>query len=458
MEITKQTFFVLGAARSGLALVDYLLKHDAKKIFFYDQKPIEECIADEQQRIRYTDAPNLTLLMGEKIGESCIQEADMLLLSPSVPPTDAIVQTAKKHNIPVMTEIEFAYTLSKAPIIAITGTNGKTTTTTLIGEVMKAAKVSACVGGNIGYPLISCIDEVDDEGVLVAEISSYQLELCEVFHPKIAVITNITPDHLDRHGSFEEYTRVKYKVFAHQQSSDVLILNGDDPLTKQAQALTKAKCLLFSTQEKVHNGAYYNKKDGGLYLVEEGAERFLMLQKELKIPGLHNAANALCAILAGYAWGLALDQIIAAVKIFGGVAHRIEFVATKNDVEYINDSKGTNTDATTIAIKAMDKPVVLILGGYDKGGTFDALLPVIFEKVVHIITVGATAEKIETMLRKNHYEAFCRADDYEEVVRLAHQRAKTGQVVLLSPACASWDMFSCFEERGELFKKLVGEL
>ncbi len=208
----------------------------------------------------------------------------------------------------------------------------------------------------------------------------------------------------------------------------------------------------------MHNGAYYSAQDGGLYLVRDGAETLLMYQKELKIPGLHNAANALCAILAGYAFGLELSQIIAAVKAFGGVAHRIEYVDTKEGVDYINDSKGTNTDATTIALKAMSKPVVLILGGYDKGGEFDALMPVIKEKAIFVITVGATAEKIEKMLQENEFDAFVRAKDYKEVVALAHKKAKAGQVVLLSPACASWDMFSCFEERGEVFKELVGEI
>lgn len=458
MALSKQTFLILGAARSGVALVDYLLKHEAKKIVFFDEKPVEACIADEKKRAEYTAAPNLTLLMGKKVDESTIKEADILIISPSVPPSNRIVQSAQKYNIPVMTEIEFAYTLSKAPIIAITGTNGKTTTTALTGEVMKSAAVPTCVGGNIGYPLISCVDEVGEDGVLVAEISSYQLELCEMFHPKIAVIINITPDHLDRHGSFEEYTRVKHKITAHQGPQDVLILNADDDLARAAEELTQAQCLLFSTRQKVYNGAYYNAQDGGLYLVRDGAETFLMRQAELKIPGLHNAANVLCAVLAGYAFGLELSQIIAAVKAFGGVAHRIEYVDTKDGVDYINDSKGTNTDATTIALKAMSKPVVLILGGYDKGGEFDALMPVIREKTVHIITLGKTAEKIEKMLQKNDYTAFSRAANFEEAVNLAAQTAKAGEVVLLSPSCASWDMFSCFEERGELFKKLVGEM
>jgi UDP-N-acetylmuramoylalanine--D-glutamate ligase len=458
MKIENKNFLVIGAARSGIAAVEYLLKHKANKVILYDAKKREVCLADEFQNAGLFKNDHLELIFNGEIDKDKVQKMDMLILSPSVPPSNQLVIWAKENDIPVMTEFEFAYVFAKAGVIAITGTNGKTTTTTLVGELCKNAGIDTKVVGNIGYPFVSSVDELDANGVFVAEISSYQLELCQIFKPKISIITNITSDHLDRHGSFEEYVRVKYKIFMNQDETDTLIVNADDEFAKKAVKKAKCRCLMFSTENKIDDGAYYNKEDEGLYLADKGKDIFLLNKNDLKIPGMHNVANALCAMAAAYAYGISLDIISRTIKDFGGVEHRIEYVDTKYGVDYINDSKGTNTDATVIALKAMSKPTILILGGYDKGSEYDDLIEYIKDKVVHIVVLGQTKQKIINMLDKYGYSSYFSVENYEEAVNLCKRLARKGDCVLLSPSCASWDMFASFEERGELFKQLVKEV
>lgn len=458
MEINNKTFLVIGAARSGIAAMKYLLKHKAGKVILYDERKQEICIPDDKKRSELLKNDQLELIFNQNINKDKVQQADMLVISPSVPPSNQLVIWANESGIPVVTEFEFAYSFAKAAVIAITGTNGKTTTTTLIGELCNNANLNTQVVGNIGYPFISLVDELDETGVFVAEISSYQLELCTIFKPKISIITNITPDHLDRHKTFEEYVRVKYKIFMNQDATDTLIVNADDEFAKKAVDEAKCRCLMFSTENTIENGAYYNKEDDGLYLSENGKKIFLLYKNDLKIPGMHNVANALCAAAASYAYGISVDVIVNTIKNFGGVDHRIEYVDTKHGVDYINDSKGTNTDATIIALKAMTKPTILILGGYDKGSKYDDLIEYIKDKVVHIVVLGQTKQKIIEMLDKYGYYSYFAAENYQEAVCLCKKLARTGDCVLLSPSCASWDMFSSFEERGELFKELVKEV
>ncbi|NMC55774.1 MAG: UDP-N-acetylmuramoyl-L-alanine--D-glutamate ligase [Eubacteriaceae bacterium] len=455
--IKDKKFLVIGAARSGIAAVEYLIIHNAQRVILCDDKPIEKCIPDEVKLNEFINNKKIELYFSKSMDIAKVQDVDMVILSPSVPPSNKFVQYAKQLSIPVMTEFEFAYLFAKCDVIAITGTNGKTTTTTLMGEICRDAGLDTRVVGNIGYPFISNADELGKDGVFVAEISSYQLELCSIFKPKVAIITNITPDHLDRHGSFEEYVRVKYKITMNQDSLDTLIVNADEPYSKAAVKYAKCRCLEISCEGKVDNGAYYNKEDDGLYIADNGREIFLLKKDEMKVPGLHNVANALCAAAAAYAYNIDPKIIANTIKNFGGVEHRIEYVATKYGVDYINDSKGTNTDATTIALKAMSKPTVLILGGYDKGSEFDDLIQYIKQHVVHIVVLGQTKQKIIEMLDKYNYYSYFSADTFKDAVMMCKKLARPGDCVLLSPSCASWDMFSSFEERGELFKKLVKE-
>ncbi len=456
MEVKGKKFLVIGAARTGIAAVEYLAGHGAEKVILSDNKAEEACL-DKAAREALQCYDNVLFAFGRAPLEREVLTSDMLILSPSVKPSVPAVQLAKQNNIKVMTEIEFAFLFAKAPVIAITGTNGKTTTTSLTGEIFKAAGIETRVAGNIGYPFIACVDELDEQGAFVLEISSYQLELCTLLRPKVATITNITPDHIDRHGTFEEYTNVKYKVAGNQHESDTLVLNDDDELTRQAKKHTKAKCVYFSTEHKVHNGGYYNKEDGNLYIVRDGKEVLLLNRREMKMPGMHNVANALCAAVCAYAFHIAPSVIGDTIRNFKGVEHRIEYVATIDGVDYINDSKGTNTDATSMALKAMEKPVVLLLGGYDKDSQFDDLIEYIKEKTSHIIVLGATKEKIVAMLDKYGYASYTVVERFDDAIAAAKKVARPGEVVLLSPACASWDMFSSFEERGDLFKKIVNE-
>ncbi len=455
--IENKRFLVIGAARSGIAAVEYLLLHNAQKVILCDDRRIENCIPDYEKRSEFINNKKIELYFDKSMNIEKTQEANMVILSPSVPPSNKFVLYAKQLNIPVMTEFEFAYLYAKCDVIAITGTNGKTTTTTLTGQICKDAGIDARVVGNIGYPFISHVDELNEDGVFVAEISSYQLELCSAFKPRVAVITNITPDHLDRHGSFEEYVRVKYKITMNQDSADTLIVNADEPYSKDAAKNAKCRCLMISCEDKVISGAYYNKSDDGLYLADNGKEIFLLNKSDMKIPGMHNVANALCAAAAAYAYNIDPNVIANTIKNFGGVEHRIEYVATKYGADYINDSKGTNTDATIIALKAMSKPTVLILGGYDKGSEFDDLIEYIKKHVVHIVVLGQTKQKIIKMLERYDYYSYFSADTFKDAVMMCKKLARAGDCVLLSPSCASWDMFSSFEERGELFKKLVTE-
>jgi len=451
--IENKNFLIVGAAKSGLAAAEYLLKHNAGKIIIADDSKSQKNISDAIK-----ESKNTELYLGTQVPEEKIINTDVVITSPSVPPSNKYVQTALKHDIPVFTEFEYAYTLAKTPVVAITGTNGKTTTTTLTGEIFAAAQIPTRVVGNIGYPFISHVDEIEKDGVFVAEVSSYQLEFCKFFKPKVAVITNITPDHIDRHGSFEEYVRVKYKITANQDSGDTLIVNADEPYAHAASKEAKCRVMSISCVSKVDSGAYYNKENDALYIADNGREIFLIKKSDLKIPGMHNVANALCAAAAAYACSIPVEVISNTLKNFAGVEHRIEFVSSKYGVDYINDSKGTNTDATTIALKAMSKPVVLILGGYDKGSEFDDLIQYIKQQVVHIVVLGQTKHKIIKMLEKYNYYSYTIADTLEDAVLLCKKIARPGDCILLSPSCASWDMFDSFEQRGELFKKLVGEI
>ncbi|MTV47558.1 UDP-N-acetylmuramoyl-L-alanine--D-glutamate ligase [Heliobacillus mobilis] len=379
-----------------------------------------------------------------------------VLMSPGVPLTVPPALEAAEKGIPITGELEIAYLLSQAPFIAITGTNGKTTTTSLIGAILTEACWNPFVGGNIGQPLVEESQHLSADRWVVAEVSSFQLETTDKFRPRVAMILNITPDHLDRHGSMENYRAIKARIFMNQQASDLTVLNADDPLVSSLGEQSQGKVLYFSRQQKVDAGTYC--QDGMIWYAGEDGHQPVLAIDELQIKGKHNVENALAA-LAGTI-GLGIDPAVAAraARNFQPVEHRMEPVGMVNGVEYINDSKGTNPDASIKAIESYDKPIVLIAGGKNKGSDFRELASLIKERVKAVVLVGQAAPILEEALRSSGYDQFTRVQTFAETVAEASKLAQPGDVVLLSPACASLDMFPNYEERGRVFKELVRQL
>lgn len=365
-----------------------------------------------------------------------------------------LIKRAKAANVPVMGEMEIAYRVGRGKYVAITGTNGKTTTTTLVGEMFGTAGMDTSVVGNIGVAVIGEAMSASDKTWLITETSSFQLETICDFKPEISAILNITPDHLDRHGSMENYAMTKARIFENQDKDGYLIMNFDD---KDCFALAKksnATIVPFSREEKLMFGAFVKNDMIVVRNHEEETIEFCRVD-QLKIPGDHNLENALAATAIGYFAGLPPEKITKALKEFGGVEHRIEYCGTVDGVRYVNDSKGTNTDAATKAIDAVKGDVILIAGGYDKGADFAPLIKAFGNKVKHAVLLGATAAKIKLTAEKNGYADTIIMKDMDDCVREAARLAKKGDTVLLSPACASWDMYDNFEQRGDHFKKCV---
>jgi len=351
--------------------------------------------------------------------------------------------------------MELAFCFAKAPIVAITGTNGKTTTTALVGELFQNSGKATLVGGNIGLPLISAVEDSPAE-VIVAEVSSFQLETTSSYRPKVSVILNITPDHLDRHGTMEIYTEAKAKIFANQQANDYVVLNFDDPLTAPLANKAAAEKVFFSRREVLDRGVYI--KEGNITVNIDGNEEYILPTKDVFIPGAHNLENALAAVAAASVMGVSKETISSVLREFKGVPHRLEFVAEVSGVKYINDSKGTNSFASIKALEAFSEPVVLIAGGRNKGSDFRDLALMIKDKVCVLVVLGECAEQLTAAVSETGFSNIQAAGDLPQAVRLAAKAARPGDVVLLSPACASWDMFRNFEERGDMFKGLVLEL
>ena len=377
-------------------------------------------------------------------------------MSPGVPLTIPPVKYAKEHGIPVIGELELAYRNCKAPFAAITGTNGKTTTTTLIGELMKKTGRQVFVGGNIGVPIITYADKLQEEDIVVAEVSSFQLETVESFCPHLALMINLTPDHLDRHGDMAGYLAAKARIFENQKESDYLVLNYDDEALRELAPQSRGKVIFFSQKHKLEEGVYLDGSQ--VMLALNGESLFICNADEIAIKGKHNLENAMGAIVFAYLSGVRAEDIRDVLMTFQGVEHRLEPVRTLNEVLYINDSKGTNPDSTIKAIEAYDRPIVIILGGKNKGVPFTELAGLVKERVKKAVLVGQAKEELAEALDAADFNDYVRTESFEEAVTKAAELAEPGDIVLLSPACTSWDMFSSFEERGRLFKKLVMEL
>lgn len=452
MKVENKRILVLGMARSGIAAAELLLHHGAVPVLA-DQKP-EEAFGSDLDHLRGTAC---VFRLGED-PIALLDEADILLISPGVPIDAPVVLAAKEKGMPVTGELELASELLRGEMLAISGTNGKTTTTTLVGKIFENAGRITHVAGNIGYPLSAVAKVSKKEDISVVEVSSFQLESIRHFHPRVAALLNITEDHLNRHGTMAQYIKLKQRLFENQKADDVAVLNMDDPVLFKMAAKLKGRVAFFSRTQKVENGAFV--EDGKIVWQWEGTRKSVCDVDEVLIPGPHNLENALAATAMACAMGIPAPIIRHTLVSFTGVEHRIEKVRIFESVTYINDSKGTNVDSTIKAVQSMKVPTVLILGGYDKHTDFMPLCKEIVSsgKISQIITIGQTAEQIRTQLAQAGYPHVQYAESLDKAVDMARAAAVSGGNVLLSPACASFDMFSDYEHRGRVFKELVNAL
>lgn len=450
MDLTGRRILVVGMAKSGIAAAKFLQEKKAR-VTVTDAKTRAEAAG----RAAELEALGIELALGNYPGD-IKQNFAMVVTSPGVPLTVPPLKEALETGVPVLGELELAYRFTRATIVAITGTNGKTTTTTLIGEMFSRAGRQTCVAGNIGVPLISEAEGLPPEAVIVAEVSSFQLETTKQFRPRVSVILNVTPDHLDRHGSVENYAAAKAAVFANQEPEECTVLNADDPMVSAFAGQTKGRVIFFSRTHNLNNGICLQ---AGQVVIRDGTQITPVIPAaEIRIPGTHNLENAMAAVAAGWAMGLQAETMAETLRTFPGVAHRLEFAGEVNGVTYINDSKGTNPDAAIKALESYQCPIVLIAGGKSKGSDFTDFAAKMRGRVHTLVVVGQTAEEIAAAAQKAGVPEILRAKTFEETVSLAAGKAQPGDIVLLSPACASWDMFNNFEERGDLFKQLVREL
>lgn len=446
----KQSVLIVGLGKSGMAAVDLLVKQGAQ-ITAYDDRNEESF---SQQDLDWLNTQAVRCFLGQKLE---VFAFDTVVLSPGLSPDMPLVESAKKTGAEIIGELELAYRYCKGSFVAITGTNGKTTTTALVGQMYRLAGMPYEVVGNIGLPASQKALSVNSETAMVTEVSSFQLETTVCFHPKVAAILNVTPDHLDRHGSMDEYVKAKAKIFKNQTEEDIFIYNADDSICAQlAEDCTQALIIPFSREKQLSFGAYVY--EGKIILRDQrGKTVHLCRISELLIPGMHNLENALAAAAIGYFAGVPTEAVVLALTSFAGVAHRIEFVCEKDGVRYVNDSKGTNPEASMKAIAATDTPILLIAGGYEKHSNFDAFIEAFDNKVKYLLLLGETAPRIAKSALKFGFpsDRIIVCEDMKECVQKAHAFSMVGDTVLLSPACASWGMYKNFEERGNDFKKLA---
>lgn len=460
MSYHNQSALVIGAGISGFAAAKYLAAAGAR-VTLSDAKDEADAEKDAitQNHIEDLRAQGISCVFGAQ-REELIEGTDLLVLSPAVPERIPLVCAARERGIRVTTEVELAGEVARAPICAITGTNGKTTTTTLLGELLRTHFPSVGVGGNIGVPLIDVAQETPADGAIVAEISSYQMEATTHFHAHIVAELNVTPDHIVRHGSMEVYQAMKEKLFAAQTAEDFLVLNYDDPHTRGMAEHTAGRVCFFSRRTELDEGATV-RADGMIVMRWDGEEHVLVAVHELGIPGGHNVENVLAAAAMAFFAGVTPAEMRPVLRFFKGVEHRIEFVRTLDGVSYYNDSKATNTDSAIKALEAFDGHIILIAGGDDKLTDLTEFMALVHARVDELILVGDAAERfgaaaVEAGLAAVHIH---RAGYHmETAVQTARGLAAPPQTVLLSPACASFDMYGGYEERGRDFKRIVNEL
>lgn len=449
MDFKNKYVLILGLARSGSAAAIKLSNLGA-----------HVTISDIKPRETFKNADALELkgikLVFEGHPLTLLDNCDLLVLSPGIPSDIEIVTEAKKRNIPVISELELGYWFAASPIIAITGTNGKTTTTTLIGEILKNDGKRVTVAGNIGIPLVSEVEKTLENDYLVVEVSSFQLENILYFKPKISIILNITEDHLNRHKTLENYVNIKARIFENQTEEDYTILNYDDAVVRELARYAKSDVWFFSRKDVVRQGACI--ENDMIVIKNKGKTYPIAKVDEIGIKGSHNLENALAAACSTYLANSKVSSIAKTLKSFRGIEHRLEFVAEINGIKFINDSKATNPDAAQKAIEAVDGPIILIAGGYDKKSDYTDFVKSFDGKVKKLILIGETADVIENAAIKQGFLNVEKVNSLKEAVMCGYRAASCEDTVLLSPACASWDMFANFEERGRLFKEAVNSL
>lgn len=452
MNFEGKKVLVCGMARSGVSAAQCLYELGAR-VTISDSKA-EEKLAEALQPLEGMD---IRRSLGDQAQPADLESYDLAVTSPGIPMQAPILRAVQAAGVPLIGELELGAQVSRAPLYAVTGTNGKTTTTTLIGEIFRNLGKTTYVVGNIGYPFTACALRCGEEDVAVAEVSSFQLETISTFHPHIAVMCNITEDHLNRHGTMEEYIRVKERIFENMGQGDYAVLNLDDPIVRGMAERIPCAPAFFSRRQEVETGAYLEGEEVVFSL--NGHKKRVLRADEIRIPGEHNLENALAATALTMLAGVPAPVVRHTLKTFPGVEHRIETVRTVEGVTYINDSKGTNVDASIRAVRAMKVPTVLLAGGYDKHTDFLPLAREILASKIHtVVVLGDTAEQIERALRAVGFESILHAKTFEEAVLLARSCAREGENVLLSPACASFDMFQDYEERGRVFKEIVSRL
>ena len=447
VQLQNKQVLVVGLARTGVATSLFCAKRGA--IVTATDARAESEIGEAAAEVRIA---GVRLELGGH-QESTFLRQDLIIPSPGVPADALLLQAARAKGITIWSEIELAYRFRQGKLIGITGSNGKTTTTSLVDHILRAASFPTILAGNIGTPLISCVERMTPETVTVVELSSFQLELIQNFRTDISVFLNLTPDHLDRHHTLEAYAKAKARIFENQTENDFAVLNADDPATTPL-APARPQLYWFSRKQRAAQGAFL--RGGEIVFRSEGKEVVVMPQTEVPLPGAHNLENTLAAVIAARLAGAEVKAIAEGVRTFAGVEHRLEFVANINGVRYYNDSKATNVDATLKALDAFPGRILVILGGKDKGSDYTQLRAPLQEKGVLALLIGAAAEKIESQISGS--VALERAETLERAVEVAASAAKPGDVVLLAPACASFDQFQNYEHRGRVFKELVRDL
>lgn len=448
MDLTGKRVLVVGSGISGVAATELLKKKDIEVVLFDGNKNLD-VEALKQKAPVFAD---VEIILGE-LCDAVMDTIDLVVLSPGVPTDLPMVNALRDRQIPIWGEIELAYNYAKGRIVAITGTNGKTTTTALTGEIMANYFSDVKVVGNIGIPYTSVAADTTEDTVTVAEISSFQLETTHEFAPVVSAILNITPDHLDRHHTMEAYIDAKESVTKKQTAEHTCVLNYEDEVLRKFGEGLHTNVLFFSSRQKLERGLYY--QDEQIFYADENGEQLVIHIDDLNILGLHNYENVMAAVGMAISIGVPMDKIVEVLKRFQAVEHRIEYVTEKRGVKFYNDSKGTNPDAAIKGIQAMNRPTYLIGGGYDKASEYDEWIESFDGKVRKLVLIGQTREKIAECASKHGFHDVVLCDSLEEAIDVCYSNAKAGEAVLLSPACASWGMFKNYEQRGEIFKEYV---
>ena len=451
MKLKDKNVLVAGSGKSGISAANLLKKVKANVTIYDGNENLEKALILS----KLDDKRDVEVILGELL-EDVIHNTDLMILSPGIAIDAPFVNTVREAGVPIWGEIELAYVIGKGKLAAITGTNGKTTTTALVGEILAAYYEDVKVVGNIGTPYTQTAFDSTDDTVTVAEISSFQLETIHTFKPDVSAVLNITPDHLNRHYTMECYSDVKVSITKNQTKDAPVILNYEDEILRKYASRLHNKIIWFSSKQKLDEGIYLDGKN--IVYAGKNGKRVITTTEDTTLVGIHNTENIMAAIGIAINMGVPAEIIKEAIRKFKAVEHRIEYVDSVKDVIYYNDSKGTNTDASIKAIQAMSRPTILIAGGYDKKVSFDDWAKELDGKIKCLVLLGETSEQIADTVKKYGYDNIIFTESLEEAVQVCYEKSEPGDAVLLSPACASWDMFDCYEQRGDMFKELVKKL